>query len=182
MNVTDLDPNLNPDPDPTHLPLHELRALRADLQAHDDVVSYVRRVAQARLDLVDAEIQHRATAVPVGAVGAVAGADAVSGELRSVLGHHLTGGPARPPRPADDASEHPLALEFEALCSRYGVADLTGLDDDQLHELREAVADYEQRSSHDRQNLFHRIDALSAELVRRYRDGEADVDGLLADG
>jgi hypothetical protein len=29
--------------------------------------------------------------------------------------------------------------------------------------------------------LFSRIDALSAELVRRYRDGEAHVDGLLGD-
>ena len=100
------------EPDPTQLPLHELRALRADLQAHDDVVSYVRRVAQARLDLVEAEIRHRTEAT---APAAPADAhDDVPAELRNVLGHHLTGGPARPPRPADDASEHPLALELEA--------------------------------------------------------------------
>jgi hypothetical protein len=179
MHVTDLNPTNDQASDPAQLPLHELRATRADLQAQDDVVSYVRRVAQARLDLVDAEISHR---------NALSGAEQggpeteISGELRNLLGHHMTGGPARPPRPADDASEHPLALEFEALCMRFGIADLTGLDDAQLAELREQIAAYEHRMSHDRQDLFHRIDALSAELVRRYRDGEADVDGLLADG
>jgi hypothetical protein len=32
--------------------------------------------------------------------------------------------------------------------------------------------------STDRRARFDRLDALSAELVRRYRDGEADVDSL----
>jgi len=176
--VTDLDPTI----DPAQLPLQELRAVRADLQAQDDLVSYVRRLAHARLDLIDAEIRHRADAV-VAVVGEAAASEgAIPGELRNLLGHHLTGGPARPPRPAEDESQHALALEFEALCMQYGIADLSGLDDEQLHELRAQVGTFEQRSSHDRQDLFHRIDALSAELVRRYRDGEADVDGLLADG
>ncbi len=40
---------------------------------------------------------------------------------------------------------------------------------------------FEQLRSAERKELFGRIDALSAELVRRYRDGEADVDGLLDD-
>jgi len=41
--------------DPQSLSLDELRAMRNALQAEDDVVSYVRRVAQARVDLVRAE-------------------------------------------------------------------------------------------------------------------------------
>ncbi|MGZ7023355.1 MAG: RsiG family protein [Ilumatobacteraceae bacterium] len=40
--------------------------------------------------------------------------------------------------------------------------------------------DFEQARSQERRELFARIDQLSAELVRRYRDGEAAVDGLLA--
>ena len=42
-------------------------------------------------------------------------------------------------------------------------------------------AEFEQRVSHDRRERFDRLDALSAELVRRYRDGEASVDSLLED-
>ena len=77
--------------DPRSLPLQELRALRADLQEQDDAISYVRRMAQARLDLVRAEMRHRA-----------AGDDKnITGELPIILGAHLTGGQARPPRPAE---------------------------------------------------------------------------------
>ena len=45
--------------DPRQLSLVELRALRTRLQNDDDAVSYVRRLAQARLDLVQAEKRHR---------------------------------------------------------------------------------------------------------------------------
>ena len=160
------------DIDPTQLTLHELRALRAELQALDDVVSYVRRVAQARLDLVDGEIQRRAVGATVHELP----------NLSSLLGRHLAGGPARPPRPANDASDHPLAIEFEELCARYGIDSTEELDSAELHDLRDQIDVFERGQSHDRRDLFGRIDALSAELVRRYRDGEADVDGLFVDG
>lgn len=161
-----------PDLDPTQLPLHDLRSMRADLQALDDVVSYVRRVAQARLDLIDAELVHR---------GAHDGTT-ITAELPTVLGHHLTGGPARPPRPTDVASDHPIAQDFEARCARLGIADLEALDDGELQRLRDEISEFEHEQSAERRQIFARIDALSAELVRRYRDGEADVDGLLAEG
>jgi len=159
------------DADPQSLSLQELRALRADLQHQDDVVSYVRRVAQARLDLVRAE-QHRRQVgddVPL------------TEELSGILGSHLTGGPPRPPRPADDFSDHPLAAELEQLCEDAGGTDLQSLDDAELATFGDRLHDFEQGRSGERRELFGRIDALSAELVRRYREGEADVDGLLAD-
>ena len=63
------------------------------------MVSYVRRIAQARFDLVAGEIRRRS----------IGTGPADSGELSKVLGHHLSGGPARPPRPTEDSSGHPLA-------------------------------------------------------------------------
>ena len=45
--------------DPAGLSLTGLRALRQQLQHEDDVVSYARRVAQARLDLVKSELSRR---------------------------------------------------------------------------------------------------------------------------
>jgi len=151
------------------LPLQDLRARRAALQADDDAVSYVRRLVQARIDLVEAEVERRAGTHRE-----------ITRELPVILGSHLTGGPARPPRPAEDASDHPLALELEALSARLGVDDLPALDDDQLAALRDALREFEQLRSAERRALFARIDELSAELVRRYREGEADIDGLLA--
>ena len=160
------------DLDPTLLPLDELRELRASLQHDDDAVSYVRRLAQARLDVIQAEMHRRDASLDP---------KVITAELPAILGTHLTGGPARPPRPAEDASDHPLALELEQLCARLGAADLPGLDDDELITLRSELRLFEQARSRERRELFGRIDALSAELVRRYREGEADIEGLLAE-
>jgi len=156
-------------PDPTELSLDELRSLRHQLQHEDDAVSYARRVAQARLDLVKAEAARRADA---------SGAEPTD-DLRAVLSQHLSGGPPRPPRPTEDLSDHPLAVELDEICSRGGLGHLRSLDDADLSSLTEAIAAFEDRVSRDRRERFDRLDALSAELVRRYRDGEADVDTLL---
>ena len=156
--------------DPKQLSLVELRALRSRLQNDDDAVSYVRRLAQARLDLVQAEKRHRADG----------GSENLSDELPSILSTHLTGGAPRPPRPANDFSSHPLAEAFDALMDRAGDNDLSSFSTEELTQYGEALYEFEQARSHERRELFTRIDELSAELVRRYRDGEANVDGLLA--
>jgi hypothetical protein len=155
-------------PNPADLSLDELRGLRQQLQLEDDAVSYARRVAQARLDLVKAEAQHRTAQSDV----------VVDDALRTVLSSHLTGGPARPPRPTEDLSDHPLALELDALCASRGLGRLKTLDDVQLGDLTAAIAAFEERVSLDRRARFDQLDALSAELVRRYRDGEADIGSL----
>jgi len=156
--------------EPGTLALDELRALRTVLQLEDDAISYVRRLAQARLDLLRAELHNRS----------VGDEKNITGELPAILGAHLTGGPPRPPRPADDFSHHPLALQLEELCSDAGSTDLPSMNGDELIDYLARLHEFEQLRSQERKELFVRIDALSAELVRRYRDGEADVDGLLA--
>lgn len=158
-------------PDPGDLTLDELRGLRQRLQLEDDAVSYARRVAQARLDLVTAEAAHRSANGDV----------EVGEELRTVLSQHLTGGPARPPRPTEDLSDHPLSVELDEICASGGLGHLKSLDDSELAALTKAIADFELRVSTDRRARFDQLDALSAELVRRYRDGEADVDSIIAD-
>jgi hypothetical protein len=157
-----------PLPDPASLSLEELRSLRNQLQLEDDVVSYARRVAQARLDLVNAEARHRHDDGEV----------VVDEELRTVLSSHLTGGPARPPRPTEDLSDHPLAVELDELCAANGLGRLKSLDDGELLALTTAIATFEEKVSSDRRARFEQLDALSAELVRRYRDGEADIASL----
>jgi len=152
--------------DPSALSLDELRALRARLQHEDDVVSYARRVAQARLDLVKTESDRRTGS---------------GGDVTEVLAQHLTGGPARPPRPAEDLSDDALSNELDAICAEHHFGRLEELDDDGLQALEGAIAEFEHRVSQDRRKRFDRLDALSAELVRRYRDGEASVDTLLDD-
>ena len=155
-------------PDPAALSLTDLRALRQQLQHEDDVVAYARRVAQARIDLVRTELSRRG-----------AGPDAdLSAQIGLVLSQHLTGGPARPPRPTNDLSDNPLADELDAVCAEFRFGRLEKLDNAELDSLAEAIAKFEAKVSSDRRERFERLDALSAELVRRYRDGEATIDTL----
>lgn len=159
--------------DPRELTLDELRELRSRLQSEDDEVSYVRRVAQARVDLVRAE-QHRRQRGERDE-----GSDDLSSELRVVLSSHLTTGSPRPPRPVDRVGDNVLSDELDAICAEHGFSRLEDLTSDELDRLESALTAFERRVSDDRRDRYDRLDALSAELVRRYREGEATVDGLL---
>jgi hypothetical protein len=152
--------------------LAELREMRNRLQSEDDEVSYVRRVAQARVDLVRAE-QHRRERGE--------SSDDLPSELRVVLSTHLTGGVPRPPRPVENLADNELADELDKVCSEHGFSRLEDLDGDELDTLATRLIEFERKVSDNRRDRYDRLDALSAELVRRYRDGEASVDGLLDD-
>lgn len=158
--------------DPRELTLDELRSLRGELQAEDDVVSYVRRVAQARVDLVRAEIHRRERGERH---------EDLPSELRVVLSNQLTSGSARPPRPVENLDDNELSDELDAICAERGFGRIDELDTTELVALDERLTAFERQVSDDRRERFDRLDALSAELVRRYRDGEASVDGLLDD-
>jgi hypothetical protein len=156
--------------DPKSLTLEQLRDIRNQLQNEDDVVSYVRRVAQARVDLVRAE-QHRRERGEV--------TEDLPSELRVVLSQHLTGGAARPPRPEVSLDDDPLSDELDRVCAKWGFSRIEELDMNELADLERHLNAFERGVSDNRRARYDLLDALSAELVRRYRDGEASVDGLL---
>lgn len=165
------------------LDLNELRGLRSRLQAEDDVVSYVRRIAQARCDVLAArylEIHPDRSTVGNGRVDSSGDiARDFTGDLGAILSTHLTGGPARPPRPVVPVDSHPLLDALEQVCSDHGFNRAEDLTTNELRALLAAISEFERGVSQDRQARYQVLDVLSAELVRRYRDGEASVDSLL---
>lgn len=150
--------------------LDELRATRARLQSEEDVVSFVRRVAQGRLDIVREERVRR---------GVGSHATAAPGELAAVFGQQQGAGSLRPPRDTDVSADHPRVLELTGICDRLHFADFADLADDELVSLESELSRFEAVQSTDRKALFVRIDALSRELVNRYKSGGATVDSLL---
>ena len=147
--------------DPAALDLAQLRARRRELQELDDAVSYVRRVAQGRADLARAELARRT---------GDHSARELTDDLRGVLGDRLLAGSDRPPRPAEDFSDHPRAVELDRLCAEHGFGRLSELDPDELDDLAGALDDFERRVSSERHDVFAELDELTEELVRRYRD------------
>jgi hypothetical protein len=148
----------------------ELRRRRDELQSLDDAVSYVRRVAQGRADLArDAigrasddrdptPVYHRTD---------------LQGELRDVLADRLLGADSRPPRPAEDFSDHPLATELDELCAANGFGRLDRLTVGELERLVDAIDAFERDISARRKAIFDELDAVTDELVERYRIAES---------
>jgi len=156
--------------DPTSLPLNELRALRESLRQTEDAVSFVRRLAQGRVDLVVAMYNSRHDGT---------GQISLSDIVRSGVGPAPGTGSARPPRDTEVAANHPLMIEFDELCDRLGFDNMTDLDDAGLAALEKGLREFEATQSEIRRSLFGQIDALTAELVQRYKSGDASVDSLL---
>lgn len=148
-------------------PLPELRARRDELQALDDAVSYVRRVAQGRADLArDAMTRYSDDGDPT---PVYIRADLQSG-LRDVLSDRLlAGGGDRPPRPAEDFSEHPLSAELDTLCADHGFSRLDVLNYDELEQLVARLDEFEQRISARRRELFAELDAVTDEIAEHFR-------------
>ena len=152
--------------DSSGLDLDVIRARRRELQALDDAVSYVRRVAQGRADLARAQLARRGPGDK----------PELYDDLAHLLGDHLLGGTSdRPPRPADDFSEHALSAELDQLCADHGFGRLDELDDDELRSLAEALDRFERRVSGERQEVFAELDDLTDELVIRYREQAGDL-------
>ena len=154
-------------------PIEDVRAARAELQEVETGLSYVRRVVQGRLDIVNAELARRRDG------GEPSDLRALIEELPSILGEHLRApGVGRLPTGLGEGTVDP---ELEARLADAAVAgdDLPGLTDDALAALGTRLGDLEREVSDRRRDLFASIDALQAELTRRYRTGEADVESLL---
>ena len=140
----------------------EIRAQRNALQAEEDAISFVRRLAQGRLDLVQDEERRRATGTetPVGSL---------ADRLADVFGQQHGGGSARPPRETNIPADHPLVKELDELCDHYEFESLENLDSKSLSELAGALSMFEKSCSQLRHDLFEKIDALTAALVASVR-------------
>ena len=154
-------------------PLEEIRAMRDECRAVETNVSYLRRMVQGRLDIVAADLRRRASG------GSPVDLGALVEQLPEILSDKVhAGGPGRLPSgllPDDDD----LTADLDRVAGAAALGSLPELSDDEVAELARSITDLEREVSDARKALFGRIDALHAELVRRYGTGEADPGGLL---
>lgn len=162
------------EPDLTVLRLPELRTLRRDAQRDEADLSYVRRLLQGRIDILRAELARRGPASLLDPEGSVVErlseilADAPARQRSSA--RHVTLGTPH--------SEEYRLLAAEML-AEVELSDLGARTDLELNTAMGRLVRYEQQVSRRRQQLQHTADGCSAEIARRYREGEAQVDDLL---
>jgi len=159
------------------LSLTELRAKRDACAQLETDLSYLRRLAQARIDLVMAESERRLLGL------SELGPEALIGELPQILGEYSRGeGPGRIPAfffaPADGELLK-LTARVEEMLPSDQLGSLGSLSSAELDELLMGLSNLEHDVSAERRSLHDIQDRLQGELVRRYRSGEANVDSLL---
>ena len=152
--------------------LADVRSLRDEAEQEEVDLSYLRRMVQGRLDVLRAEAARRD--------GAEGGGDLVAGlaailaeEPRSPargLGRHSSVEPSR-------VDQHRRYVE--ALVADVDLSDVSARSDEDIAKALELLSAEEQGLSGKRREVQRVMDACSAEITRRYRDGEADVDALL---
>ena len=167
-----IDRLLGEDHDLGTLAMDDLRVLRAEAEQEEVDASYVRRLLQGRIDIVEAELAGRRGETSGDLVSNLARilSDDVQPSGPRGLGRHSTLEPSR----ADEHRRH-----VEALVADVDLSDVSARTDEQLDTARGAYREEEHRISTLRRQLQQLMDACSAEVTRRYRQGEVDVASIL---
>ncbi|GHD35718.1 aerial mycelium formation protein [Streptomyces galbus] len=164
------------DPAPGHdlsrLSLPQLRTLRRDAQRDEADLSYLRRLLQGRIDILRAELTRRGPTPPG------------DGDVVARLPEILTDAPARQRSSARHVTVGvPHSEEYRRLAAdmldEVELSDLGARTDTELRDAMARLVRYEQQVSRRRQVLQLTADDCGAEITRRYREGEAQVDDLL---
>lgn len=158
------------------LSLDDLRALRDEAEQEEVDQSYLRRLVQGRLDILRAELARRAgngegTSL-LADLPRILSDEAPRGAARG-LGRNSSKEPSR----AGESRRY-----VEGLVSDADLSDVAARSDDELRAALESLTTAEVEISANRHRVQDVMDACSAEITRRYRDGEADVADLLTSG
>lgn len=156
------------------LSMADLRRRKSECGDAESTLSYLRRLVQVRLDIVLAELQRRA--------------DGGTGELSEIIDHlpellaehgARTIGGRLPSLELPDVNHRMLTADLDRIFDVDKATVLSEIDDEAVRGLADAMVELEARVSSQRRALHERLDALQAEVVRRYKSGEATVDTLL---
>jgi len=153
------------------IPLDELRERRREAEQEETDLSFLRRLLQGRLDILRAEVARRNGEQTdlVQALPQILSDDHVPGSPRG-LGRHIAVEPSR----ADAHRRH-----VEALIADVDLSNPGAHDDASLRRVLKTLEEEEHKVSESRREVQTVMDALTSEVTRRYREGDADPSDLL---
>jgi hypothetical protein len=158
------------------LPMTEVRQRRDESQEAADVLSYLRRLVQGRLDLVHADLERRQGGEPGDLAHIVERL-----EKGEILGEHTRpGGLGRLPTTFGPAeADGWISQELDEIVGAERLSSLPDLSDDEVRAMEDRLVEMERKVSAQRNSLHEVTNRLQEEIVRRYKSGEATVDSLL---
>jgi hypothetical protein len=142
--------------------IEDVRAVHEECLEIETEVSFVRRIAQARIDIVEAELDRRARG---GSIGDLVAA------LPDILADEPRAEPAqsRLPRHLGPASDIPWRRGLEHLISDATLVNLPTLSEEELRSTLEQLRELENEVSGQRRALHRVIDSIEAELSERHK-------------
>ena len=150
--------------------------MRAECGQLESQLSYARRLVQGRLDIVQAERMRRAAGMAASDLAELVAA------LPSMLSGKVGGnGSANSRRARDigDDDDPVLEAELDAIFNGSQLVSLPAAADEHIAAVSDRLAELERDISHRRRTALEAFDTLSAELIRRFRTGEASVESVL---
>ena len=157
----------------SNLPLDELRSIRHRLDEVELGLSYGRRMAQGRIDILLCEIDRRS--------GSGEPAELIT-LLPDALSNHMRGGGLPRPLPSVELPVFAdrIVAELDSILGPTVLGDIASVDAEQLSGYVERLRTAEQEIGHQRREAHRMIDELQEEIIGRYRSGAASVDDLLS--
>jgi hypothetical protein len=148
-------------------PLDELRRRQTECLEIETEVSYIRRMTQARIDILEAELDRRASG---GSVGDLIAA------LPEILADDRPRAPIEKSRLTRRLAPS-MQIEWrrgrERLITDATLAKLPNLDDDELRSTIRELGELEREVSQQRRELHQVIDRMEADLAARHKVGQA---------
>lgn len=155
-------------------PLDEIRSLRAECNGVEAKLSYMRRLVQGRADILVHELRHRSEGKdPSELLTLVESLPETLSDNVHAPGHERLVTNLLPP----DIDE--VTAELEVLAGTRVLGSLSEVSDGDLEAILSRLASVDRQVSDQRRTLHERLDRLSAELTRRYKDGEAGPETAL---
>lgn len=166
--------------DPSYLegldtkPLDELRSMREECKEVERELSFERRLCQARVDILAAELERRSSGE----------GSSLIDRLPQILASEVGGGDASLPERAPDLSVPRNAdvprRRVDEIVGEQTLARLASLQPAEIKGIISSVADHERNVSARRKAVQDVMDRIQTEIVRRYTSGEADPSAALA--
>jgi hypothetical protein len=151
------------------LPLEVLRARREEAEREEAWLSYVRRMLHGRIDILQG-----------GGLMNASGELDIDALVASLSGQMGPGQHVSPPDVVESPGGGRRAVE--RLIASAGLDDPATLSNEEREQRLEQLREMEREVSEARSGVHTVQDLLTAELTRRYRDGEARADGTLRGG
>lgn len=156
------------------LAIEDLRSRKASCERVEGELSYLRRLVQGRLDIINAELRRREG-------GENGGLAEIVDHLPEILAEGGRGSSTgrHPTEMTGEVNYRQLTADLDRIIDVDTAAALPGMNTDEVKAIAGALIALEQLVSSQRRALHDCLGTVQAEIVRRYKSGEATVDSLL---